>query len=357
MSADPYRIDSHKLLFHPRRVADWLEGRPTAPIYMEISPSGSCNHRCAFCGLDFMGYKKRLLPTELLLKRQGEMAALGLRSVMYAGEGEPFLHPDMPAIARSARKDGLDVAFTTNASRFTRTILEDTLPACTWVKASVNAGTRETYARVHGVKPAEFTKVLENLRMAADIKRQRNLGVTLGLQTILLPENAAEMESLALFSREAGLDYFVVKPYSQHPQGLSKSYEAVRYEELEAMAGKLEALATPEFSVIFRRESMTRWNNADKSYPRCLATPFWSYLDSGGGVWGCSVHLGDERFLHGNILSETMEEIWFGERRASSLNFVSRQLDATGCRTNCRMEMVNRYLHELSHPGGHVNFI
>ena len=55
--ADTYGIDSHKLHYHPDRVARWMEGANTYPIYMEISPSGTCNHRCVFCALDFMEYQ------------------------------------------------------------------------------------------------------------------------------------------------------------------------------------------------------------------------------------------------------------------------------------------------------------
>ncbi|MDR0882739.1 MAG: radical SAM protein, partial [Candidatus Adiutrix sp.] len=99
---DQYRIDGHKLHLHPRRVADWLEGREIAPIYMEISPSGACNHRCSFCGLDFMGYKPRFLSADILCERLREMGEAGLKSVMFAGEGEPFLHREMGAIAIAA---------------------------------------------------------------------------------------------------------------------------------------------------------------------------------------------------------------------------------------------------------------
>ena len=80
--ADEYRIDAHKLMYHPRRVAAWLEGRNIFPIYMEISPSGACNHRCIFCSLDYMGYQNRRLETARLLEIIRELAAGGLKSLM-----------------------------------------------------------------------------------------------------------------------------------------------------------------------------------------------------------------------------------------------------------------------------------
>ncbi|MDR1616096.1 MAG: SPASM domain-containing protein [Syntrophomonadaceae bacterium] len=74
------RIDSHKLIFHPRRTAEWLSGSFTYPINAEIGLHGSCNHRCTFCGMDFLGYKNHVLNKEILLRNLREMYKKGLKS-------------------------------------------------------------------------------------------------------------------------------------------------------------------------------------------------------------------------------------------------------------------------------------
>ena len=92
---DKYRIDSHKLIYHVDRVNDWLGGENIYPLYLEISPIGACNHRCIYCALDFMEYQPRFLNRNTLKDRLSEMGSLGIKSIMYAGEGEPFLHKDI----------------------------------------------------------------------------------------------------------------------------------------------------------------------------------------------------------------------------------------------------------------------
>src|SRR5689334_10032440 len=109
LHANVLRIDSHKLIFHPHRVGRWLEGKTTYPLYMEISPSGACNHRCKFCAKDYIGYTPRFLDTALLLERLTEMGSLGVRSIMFGGEGEPLLHADIANIIAHARSAGIDV--------------------------------------------------------------------------------------------------------------------------------------------------------------------------------------------------------------------------------------------------------
>jgi len=84
---DKFRIDSHKLIYHVDRVSDWLKGKNVYPIYVEIAPAGSCNHRCTYCALDFMEYKPRFLDSRILKERLSEMGSLGVKSIMYAGEG------------------------------------------------------------------------------------------------------------------------------------------------------------------------------------------------------------------------------------------------------------------------------
>jgi hypothetical protein len=39
------------------------------------------------------------------------------------------------------------------------------------------------------------------------------------------------------------------------------------------------------------------------------------------------------------------------------MRFVDRELDVRGCRTNCRLDKMNRWLWDVSHPAAHANFI
>lgn len=357
MLTDKYKIDSHKLIYHVGRVNDWLKEKRVFPIYMEISPIGACNHRCSFCGLDFMGYQKRILDFKILKERIRELGRLGIKSIMYGGEGEPLLHGSIAEIIKQTEQNGIDAAVTTNGVFLKPELTQEILARIKWIKFSIDAGTPETYRALRKAGKEDFSKVIDNAAYAVKYKEKNKLNCTIGTQMILLPENQREAEKLAKISRDIGVDYLVIKPYSQHPQSRTRKYENIRYSDYLNLADRLLSYNTDCFSVIFRINTIKKWNDSSRNYLKCWALPFWSYIDSGGRVWGCSIYLEDERFYYGNIYRQAFRQIWTGKRRKKVLNFAEKKLDISHCRINCRMDEINRYLWELKHPPKHVNFI
>jgi len=141
-----YIFDGHKLMYHLDRVSEFLEKGDCFPLYMEVSPVGSCNHRCVFCAYDFIGYPNRKLETDRFLSFIDEIAKCGLRSILYAGEGEPLLHPDIDKFIRRSKRKGIDVGMYTNGHLLKEDLAGKILPLMTFMRISFNGGTAENYA-------------------------------------------------------------------------------------------------------------------------------------------------------------------------------------------------------------------
>jgi len=352
-----FSIDSHKLMYHVAEVNQWLRGEDIYPVYLEISPCGTCNHRCIFCAFDYLDYRAQFIDKQALMKVIDELARAGTKSIMYAGEGEPFLHKDLPQLIAHTKRAGIDVAVTTNAVLLNKKIAERCLDYLTWLRVSLNAGTKDTYTKIHRGQAEDFELVLKNLAQAVSIKSKNHYSCTLGAQLILLPENFEEVSLLARLLRDIGLDYLTIKPFIKHPQSANSINSDFQPQKLLYLKDQLQELCGNGFNIIFRLHAMQKLRYGTRPYQQCLGLPFFAEIVSNGNVYTCGPYLGQDNFCYGNIYKHSFAQIWEGERRQHILHWVATQLDVNQCMPNCRLDEINRYLWKLKHPPEHVNFI
>lgn len=359
---DKYGIDGHKMHYHVDKLASWMgeNKKDVFPVYVEISPVGHCNHRCTFCAVDYLGYKVRSLDINRMHVILCDMGKHEIRSIMWAGEGEPLLHPELYRMINWASDFKIDNAITTNGVALTEKFLERCGKNISWIKVSLNAGTKEDYINVHKAKDQDWDKVWENLSTANLLRKRYKWPLTIGVQAVLLPENRENIKTLVLLAKAKELDYVVIKPYSQHKKSLTRDYESVNYDttEYNTILLELENMSTDNTKVIVRHNAIEVKKEGIQRYHKCYATPyFWAYIMSTGDVYGCSAYLADDKFRYGNINTELFSSIWLGNKRIESIDYISNKLNISDCRLNCRMDKVNQYLHELKYPGIHRNFI
>lgn len=263
MNREYLLIDSHKLAYHPEWVKRWLQAQgnwelaqTVYPLYVELSPVGQCNHRCPWCAVDYIGYKNRQLKTEgldrmfkqmTLRRREYGEGWNGVKSVMFAGEGEPTLHPQLAAMMASAKRWDIDVALTTNGTGLTRRFADEGLRHISWIKVSLDAATPEIHAINHhadkeqfalaGRDPevghrigeglsekfkGEFQRIIANISHAAEVNRGAGSPCMIGAQLLMNPTNLHEVVLFIQLMRDIGCDYCVIKPYSQHNYSLGR---------------------------------------------------------------------------------------------------------------------------------------
>jgi len=363
-----YGIDTHKLMYHPDRVNPLLSTGDTRPIYVEVSPSRRCNARCKFCaytGLDrkesqeeeykfYESYMSNVLPG---------MLELGVKSVMFCGEGEPLLNNNTGYMARTTTNMGIDTSMTTNGLLICDYM--HIIDKLTWIKFSVDAGTPETYSNIKGVSPSNFDNLITDISRAcnkAKCNRKNNYGdCTIGVQMLLLPENYKEVETLAAICKRIGADYLVIKPFS--PTSYVKTeYDNLEYSEMvKVVQGQIASI---DYNIIFRNEAFLDLEEIPKT---CAALPLWMNITSSGDVYPCISYFGHEDYIIGNVYNDNLIDIWNSSKRKEVYNRIDT--DMKYCRPSCRMSSCNKYLNYLVDnniksieiPGGdmppHINFI
>ena len=347
-------FDKQKLMYHPREVAAWLEhGRTEGPIYTEMELCSACDCRCIFCGVDYLVNKTRdTIDVGVARKAINNLHAIGNKSIMFCGHGESLLHPQADQIIACAG-ELMSTSITTNGLSLTEDRLS-MIDRLEWLRFSINGCDPENYAAVHGVAPKMFELALSHVAGAVRRKEHRSLDVAIGSQLVLLEENAHGVVKLARRLKEIGVDYFSVKPYSQHP--LSHKHLKVPYERFAGLENELRALEDGSFKVIYRSASMAKANKA-KPYRKCYGTHFLCFISANGDVWECNVFAGDPKFRIGNVAEESLADIWNGRRRREVLAYIENEMNVNHCRDICRMDECNRFLWRLRHPWPHDNFV
>ena len=351
---DKIRMDSHKLIYHPHRVGQWLHGENVYPIELEVGLTNACNHGCVFCAVDYTGYKPTMLDAVLFKNRLDEFAQKGIKSIIYAGEGEPLLNQNAVEIINYTKKNGIDAAMSTNGVLLTKDVSEECLASLTWIRFSTAAITDKTYEKIHQCKTGDLQIVLQNMQDAVQIKKDQKADTTIGVQMLLLPDNKDEVIKMAKELRKIGVDYFTIKPFSQHPQ--SGNILQVNYQEMLEIEKEIKQIETEKYKIYFRAHSMNKLI-CKRDYTQCLALPFMVYVDAKGNLWPCIVFMGKEELSYGNLYKKSFEDIWESERRKNLINFFENMDLEKNCRELCRLDEMNKYLSELKHPGAHVNFI
>jgi len=353
---DKLRIDSHKLMYHIPRLYQWYKGKEIYPIYIEIGLYGGCNHRCVFCAFDFLKYKPQVLDIKCVNKFIVEAAKRKVKAILFSGEGEPLLHNKIAEIICFTKKKGIDVALSTNGVKLDKEKLNKILGHLTWIRVSLNAGTRNSYASIHGTERKDFDTVINNLKEAVKIKNKHKYDCTIGVQSLLMPQNYKEIPSLALRLKNVGVDYLVIKPYSQHFSSKNSFSFAFKPKELCRLEEDLVKCSDDNFKIIFRNQAIKKIKE-DKPYEYCLGLSFATHITAEGDIYPCNAFIGNKKFIFGNIYNESFKDIWEGKRRKTVMKMLHDKWDVNKCRKSCRIDEINRYLWELKNPNKHINFI
>ncbi len=167
----------------PPAYPDW------APLSINLDLTTACNYRCDHC-IDWDILNKPIkFDLGRLFASLDAMAARGLKSVILIGGGEPTLHPAFVEVVQRLKQRGLSVAVVTNGSRTDRLLeIADLLDERDWIRLSLDAGTNETFVRMH--KPVQKDLTLEAI--CADIPelRARNPKPRVGFSFVITWEGA-----------------------------------------------------------------------------------------------------------------------------------------------------------------------
>jgi MoaA/NifB/PqqE/SkfB family radical SAM enzyme len=362
-------LDGTKLAWHMDRVRAWERGERIAPITIDMALTRACNYACHFCYAMLQENDRQPITKEVITGFLDDCAEIGVRGISLVSDGESTISPVFSHSVVHGSEVGLSMACGTNGFIFNRRKLEEVLPHLTYLRINISAGERARYAEIMGVKEEWFDRVCQNIRDMVDIKQKNGLGVTIGMQMVLMPEYADQILPLARLGKELRPDYLIIKHCSDDEEG-SLGVDYSKYAELYDRLRQAESLSDDGYSV------QVKWSKikaeGKRSYQRCYGPPFMLQISGSGLIAPCGMLFNEryKKFHIGNIAEQRFKDIWASDRYWEVMNYLaSPDFNAQKmCGSLCLQHKVNEALDghrkgqlELSTPGGrpprHLNFI
>ncbi len=336
MQLNPFVSD--KILYHPERIAEFIEKGSTMPITWELDLTNKCNHNCPQCAggrdnSDILSEKEAMMYIH-------QIASLDAKAITFTGGGECLLAPFATEAIQLARKFGMDVALITNGSLIKTVDYESLVENCTWIRVSLDASTEEMFKRTHGCNGKTFRDTLDGINKLVLYKQQKKLSCSIGVAFLTDEETKFEMLHFTQLCKYLEVDYVQFRPFHFDKTSIGKELNECLEEE------------TPYFKVL---SSQNKYQNIGepRPYPTCYGHHFAGVINV-HEVYLCC-HLRDNaKYKLGDLREQPLRIIWDSKKRKD----IYEHIDNSDCVPVCRCDPFNQWLWKLKNDvPTHVNFL
>lgn len=339
-----------KIFSHMERMHKWWQGENIYPIAVELGPSGpvNCNNKCNFCMHRSYYDSKAMMDFELYKRIIDELKKLDVKGMVFSSSGEPLTNPGIVAFITYTKKIGIDIGLVTNGTAWRKSgMIEAVARDVTWARTSLDAGTPETRAKIHGVSLEDFGRVLESLTMLANEKTRIKGMCHIGAQMVVTEENWWEVYEATRRVKETGIDYFQIKPVVFHPRDnkpqLSRRFWETAMVLIDATKQDFEEETFDVFVKYDQFDAIMAPDHEKSAYKECRAN-FFPVVEATGKIYHCSQTRGLPKFELGDLSQSTFKEIWNGERRKK----IVANIDVSKCQPICRCHWLNKMLKTVA---------
>lgn len=363
-------LDGSKVLWHKDRIEQWNYGKGrVAPITIDCALTTKCSYRCVYCyGKMQCINQSENMDKETIFNFLEDAAEIGVKGISFVSDGESTCNPHLKEAIVHGKNLGLDMALGTNGYLLKDEELEEILPCLTYLRFNISAGEADRYAYIHGCRVECYHKVINTIRKAIEIKREKKLDVTIGLQMVLMPEFKDQIIPLTELGKKLEVDYLVIKHCSDDENGtLGVDYE--KYGDLEEILKKAEAYSTETYQVSVKWSKIM--SHGKKSYCKCFGAPFIIQMSGTGLVAPCGMFFNEKykKYHIGNIKETRFKDLWESDRYWEVMKSISDDnFDPNKeCGTLCLQHKTNEVLWDIyntkdipevsGHEPQHINFI
>jgi molybdenum cofactor biosynthesis enzyme MoaA len=297
-----------------------------------------------------------IIPRESLLDVFGTASGLGIKSITVTGDGEPTLNPTMYEALTLGKAQGLDIGFATNGIALSINKSKVILDSCVWVRFNLSAVSQRGYQTIHGVN--EWDRVKQNIEQMVQLKGINKNNTTIGFQMVLTPEALDEVIPEAKLAVALGVDYFVIKQFSDPECEAMSRFSLDWYDNPEVLKvlKEVEQLSNDTTKIVPKWDMIH--SKGIRQYDRCVDCALLFQISGSSKCYPCGYLFGDERYCYGDLKKQTLQEILESERYWAVVKEMRDNFNVhTQCKGCCRHDFSNKFIWDYLREPQHLNFI
>ena len=348
----------YKILAYPQTLNYLITGQEVAPINIEINITNQCNHNCIWCTYGYLHNNGDTLSVEVVRKVLREAHDLGVKSVTWTGGGEPTVHKNFNDLILCAKELGFKQGLNTNGYLLNSQTIPFITENFSYVRFSVDAATPITLQKCHGTKEKDFSVITHNIQEMCTERKLRKSKCVIGFSFLIDSSNYKEIVPAVELAKNLGVDYIQLKPIVHYDRDNSQfSCTSKIWDYIARAFEQAKHFESDQFSVHildhkFRNIQLEN-ENYGRQYTKCVGCNLLASIGANGAVDLCCAYKGMAEWAVGNIYTQSLDEIWFGDKRRQLRDSVDIRL----CPPMCKADEINRLLHFLQTFDANKEFI
>ena len=339
-----YLFDGCKLIYHQDKLQDFFAGKRITPIHIDMGIHKGCNIRCIYC----YGIKQvpsaEYIPTDRLLMLAEDAVECGIKSLAIIGDGEPTMNKGLYPFVQHGKKLGLDMSVGTNGLLLTPETIRILTESLVWLRFNISGVDKYDY--IHGTKGG-LSRFEAVIRSAI---RQRG-HCTIGLQMVCIPECFSEIVPLAQKAKDWGVDYLVIKQYSDPGCKEMSPFDMQEYDKATQALRQAEGMSDEKTKIIVKWGAIQDTRNITGSgvwgFDRCTDLPFIFQISGNGNCYPCGYLFGDARYCYGSVIESRLRDILTSNRYWDVIHTIKNMELKNLCRGQCRHCETNKFMDKL----------
>lgn len=356
MNIEKYYNDiffNYKILAYPETIIKLIKNKPISPINLEINLTNICNQRCVWCTYDYLHSNSYSLDDKEVKDLLEDANKLKIKSITWTGGGEPTLHKSFKKLTLQAANYGIKQGLNTNGLLLKNDIINIICNNFTYIRISLDAASPKTYEVCHGINGKNWNKVIRNIKNLVEQKQRLKSNVTIGISFLISEKNYHEIEKLAHFARNIGVDYIQYKPVVDYGPNKCSFYPEKIWDKSAKSLENIKALEDKNFNIKILDYKFNNIKDYKKIYNNCWACKVFASVGADGSVDLCCAHKGKKGFSLGNIKENSFYSIW----QSNKIDEILSQINIHKCPPLCKGDEINRIINFIENFNAHKEFV